>query len=341
MTRALKAEGAPTVPSRWLLRLDTVLQAVGLAALPPDPRDTASFRQYQALLDSPAAIAPTPPPAPCPPVPLRPRRLSVTEIETWMRDPYAIYARHVLRLDPLEPIDADPGAAERGSFIHTALDDFVRGHPGTLPPDALEQLEEAGRRAFGEALARPGVWAFWWPRFQRIAAWFLALESERRQRISDSLTEQRGLLTFDAPGGRFELRAKADRIDLLHAGGIALIDYKTGAIPKKMALELGFAPQLPLEAAIAEAGGFGGVAAAPVVELGFWHLSGGDPAGEICPIEDPGTRAEAARIGLARLVAAFDDPATPYLARPRPAWAPRYSDYAHLARIAEWGGEIE
>jgi len=150
-----------------------------------------------------------------------------------MRDPYAIYARHILRLKPLEPIDADPGAAERGSFIHEALDAFVRAHPHGTTDHALERLEQAGRAAFGDALARPAVWAFWWPRFLRIAAWFVDLEAERRGSIAESLTERHGSLVLPRGTGSFELTAKADRIDLLRSGGLALIDYKTGTVPSK------------------------------------------------------------------------------------------------------------
>ena len=334
LTRALRAEGAPTVPSRWLLRLDTVLQAAGLSLAPEPVGDLV------ALLDQPKSPGAVPAPCPRPPVALRPRRLSVTEIETWMRDPYAIYARHVLQLEPLDPLDADPGVAERGVFIHQALDSFLKTYPEAMPPDPVAALLTLGRAAFGEALARPGVWAFWWPRFERIARWFVELEADRRALVQRSWTERKGRLLLPAPEGDFELTAKADRIDLFEEAGLAVIDYKTGRLPSKEELALGFAPQLPLEAAIAAAGGFADVPAAPVVALCFWHLDGGDPAGEIEPAaEDPMAAADAALAGLNRLIARFDDPATPYLAQPRPGRAPRFSAYGHLARIQEWGTE--
>src|SRR5439155_2916890 len=126
-----RVEGTPTVPSRWLLRLETVLRAAGLEEALAAPQ---SILAWQALLDQPVRRARAiGPPVPRPPVAARPRRLSVTEIETWMRDPYAIYARHVLRLTALDPLDADPGAAERGRLVHSALDRFVKVHPGALP----------------------------------------------------------------------------------------------------------------------------------------------------------------------------------------------------------------
>jgi len=342
LSRAERVEGTPTVPSRWLLRLDTVLKRVGR---PDDLSDgMAEWLGWQAALDRPDQVRPCEPPAPCPPVAARPRRLSVTQVETWMRDPYAVYARHVLRLSKLDPLDADPGAADKGEFIHAALDRFVREHPGELPGDALERLLEMGREAFGPVLDRPGVYAFWWPRFQQIAEWFLAQERERRAAGMVPLaTEVTGTLTLDAPAGPFVLTAKADRIDRLPDGGLAIIDYKTGEPPSSRHIELGFSPQLPLEAAIAAAGGFGGVPGSPVGELAFWRLTGGEPAGEVKTVKgDPTALAERAQDGLSDLVAAFDDPATPYRSQPRPGWAPRYSDYLHLARVAEWsagGGE--
>jgi ATP-dependent helicase/nuclease subunit B len=338
LTRAARVEGAPTVPSRWLLRLDTVLRA---AALPELVGERGDFAAYPALLDRPAAIRPVEPPAPTPPRAVRPRKLSVTEIETWMRDPYAIYARRILRLEPLEPLDADPGVAERGQFIHAALDAFIRTYPQALPARPVDALLALGRAAFGEALARPGIWAFWWPRFERIAGWFVALEAERRPLLRGSWTEAKGRLVLD---GDFTLTAKADRIDLIGEGGLALIDYKTGTVPKSGEVLLGFSPQLPLEAAIAAAGGFEGVPALAVTELGFWRLSGGDPAGEEIALgtgeASPADLANAARQGLERLIAVFDDPNTPYRARPRPEQAPRWSGYAHLARLLEWGTEM-
>ncbi len=343
LTRASRVEGAPTVPSRWLLRLETVLRAAGAAIASELP----SVAALQSRLDEPERRIAIGPPEPRPPVSARPRRLSVTQIETWMRDPYGIYARHVLKLQALDPIDADPGAAERGELIHRALERFIRAHPAALPADAERALIEIGRETFGAALSRPGVWAFWWPRFCRIARWFVAEEGRRRTTLAESRGEVEGALTLAGPGGPFMLTGKADRIDRIRDGTLVILDYKTGGVPKPNEVERGFAPQLPLEAAIARAGGFGG-GAARVAALAYWRLSGGEPPGEVKWIaDDPAAvdaLADGAIAGLERLIARFDDPATPYRAWPRPEWAPRFTDYAHLARVKEWslsGGEAE
>jgi ATP-dependent helicase/nuclease subunit B len=335
LTRSLKTEGTPTVPSRWLLRLDSLLRAAGLRLDDGAPARLLRWQQALDRWDEPPK--PVTAPQPRPPLAARPRTLSVTAIETWMRDPYAIYARHVLGLKALDPLDADPGAAERGSFIHEALDRFVKRFPSELPANAVDELLRIGKEAFGAALERPGVRAFWWPRFERIAAWFVAVERERYRLLSGSYAEVRGQLAFGGPGGPFVLKAKADRIDRLKAGGLAIIDYKTGVTPSPDDVEAGYSPQLPLEAAMALEGAFQGVAAGPVAALGYWRLSGGDPPGEARWFEtDTAALIRAARDGLARLIAAFDDPATPYEARPRPEHAPRFSNYAHLARVLEW-----
>jgi ATP-dependent helicase/nuclease subunit B len=338
LTRAKRVDGTPTVPSRWLLRLDAVLEAAGYDRLPVSRRGIEAFPDLQARLDRPDAIEPMARPAPRPPVAARPRTLSVTAIETWMRDPYAIYAEHILKLKALDPLDADPGAAERGQWIHAALALYVQETAAAAPADPLATLLAVGRRVFAEALDRPGVAAFWWPQFERIGRWFIAEEAVRRYRIAATWTERKGEVILPGPGGSFTLRARADRIDRLVTGGLAILDYKTGLLPTKAEIEHGFAPQLPLEAMIAEEGGFDGVAAGPVAELAFWRLAGGAVPGEIRTLETEGIAA-LAKERLLALIAAFHDPGTPYIARPRPDRAPRFSDYAHLARVAEWSGE--
>lgn len=344
MTRATRVEGTPTVPSRWLLRLDTVLSAIGLEG---KLTDDAAPLDWQRLIDTPIAPVPIAPPEPRPPVATRPRKLSVTEIETWRRDPYAIYAKHILRLEALEPIDADPGAADRGIFIHDALAEFLRAYPKRLPPDAAARLVAFGKESFGEALARPGVWAFWWPRFLRIAEWVAAKETQRRPLLDEILAEMSGTHTFDGPAGKFQITCRADRIERRRDGAIALIDYKTGTIPSAGDVAQGYAPQLPLEAVIMEQGGFKEIAKATVGELAHWRLTGGDPAGEVKSVEsDPAKLRDTidrAWEGLKSYVAIFDDPTTPYRAVPIPDKAPRYSDYAHLERVKEWlaGNEAE
>ncbi len=333
LTRAARQEGAPTVPSRWLLRLDAVLRAVGLEArLGPDPEIAAAA----ALSDQPHELQPLPRPEPRPPLASRPRQLPVTEIETWRRDPYAVYAKHILRLKALDALDADPDRADLGIAIHNALAEFVRRHPHDLPAHAERELLEIGEWKFGSLLSRPSAWAFWWPRFERIARWFVAEEQARRAGIAESRSEVEGKIAIDTPGGSFTIIARADRVDQLASGELAVIDYKTGSVPRKQDIAAAIAVQLPLEGAIAAAGGFDGIAAAPVATLQHWKLGGGNPAGIVDPASDEPAALITQVLAAIRVhIARYDDPAMPYRAVPIARWRPRYSDYAHLERLTE------
>jgi ATP-dependent helicase/nuclease subunit B len=337
LTRAAHSEGVPTVPSRWLLRFDAVLRAVDLAdALGPDPSILAAADRLDA-----ARYRPLPPAAPRPPLAARPRRLSVTQIETWLADPYAIYAQHILGLVALDELDADPGRADLGIRVHAALADFVRSFPRELPQDVEAELLARGRRHFGALLTRPGAAAFWWPRFKRIAQWLAREERAHRHETTECLGECVGSLVLPGlPGGPFELTARADRIDRLASGEFLLIDYKTGAVPTRAAIEAGLAPQLPLEAAILRDGCFGAVRGTAAA-LEYWKLGGRASAGERRPLGDgdPAPLIAAALRRLRALVAEFDDPATPYLPVPVAARRPRFSDYQHLERVGK--SEVE
>jgi len=341
LTRSAKQDGVQTVPSRWLLRLQTVLEGCGLLALPEVKAawSGGDWLAWHHLLDHPKQVRAVAAPEPRPPVTARPRRLSVTAVETWMRDPYGIYARYILGLEALDPIDADPGAADYGTLIHGALERFLKEHSGALGAGALEQLLAIGREEFAAARATPGLWAFWWPRFESIAAWVVTRERARRGEIRHLHAEVKGRLEIDGPAGPFTLTAKADRIDEMSDGSLVLIDYKTGAPPTAKEVKAGFAPQLPLEAAIAAHGGFAGVAGAPVSGLLYWRLKGGAEGGQerlAATDASPTELAGEALAGLERLVELYDRQDTPYRARPHPEHAPRYSDYLHLARVKEW-----
>lgn len=344
LTRARKVDGTPTVPSRWLLRLDALLADDLRWQAMADAPELA----WGAQLDWPASIKPVEAPAPRPPVAARPRALSVTRIEAWIRDPYAIYARYVLKLKPLDPLDAPADALMRGTAIHKALEDFV--NQPELPGAA--RLEAMLVENFGELLERPMVRAFWRPRLARIATWFADYEKGRRAAGTVTVaTERKGtLILAGLPGGDFELSGTGDRIDRLADGTLAILDYKTGRAPSMNEVLAGLNPQLTLEAAIAAAGGFPGVDAAPVSELAYVRVTGNEPPGENLPLnfkrdKQPVATAAVAQEALDALrtwVVRFDDPQTPYRSRPRPQFLDYAGDYDHLARVAEWaanGGE--
>ncbi len=336
LTRAQRVEGAPSEPSRWLLRLDAVITAL---QLPSPQQASAVWIAWAQGLDHPQTEQRVAPPAPTPPLAARPSRYSVTEIETLLRDPYAIYARRILNLKRLEPLDADPGAADRGTIIHHVLDQFVSKYPHEIPLDGYQQLLEMGRLAFANLPDNPGVWAFWWPRFMRIAAWFIGVEKNRRQALERIWSEVGGSMHIETGGRRIELRTKIDRIERRLDGGLAIIDYKTGHVPSSADVARGWSPQLPLEALILMAGGVAEVPADEIVGLEYWRLSGLSPAGEVRPLKDVTALIFDATEGLQALLTTFEQPETPFMALPNPAAEPRFGDYRHLARVKEWGSE--
>ncbi|MDF1792428.1 MAG: double-strand break repair protein AddB [Thalassobaculaceae bacterium] len=341
LTRSQRVDGSPTIPSRWLLRLDTVARA-----LHSEERLISwdAPARWHALLDTPATPDPGRPPEPRPRLDQRPRKLPVTRIDTWLRDPYSIYARYILNLRKLDPLDMEVGAIERGNAIHEALDAFVRDFPRDLPPTPADVLIDYGKKSFAAHMDRPGVWAFWWPRFERVARWFVEVERERRKSLDHSATEKEGALTLPGPAGPFVLFGKADRIDKRGDGTYAIIDYKTGSNPTLSDLKSGRAPQLPLEAMILMAGGFAeqGLAAGDVASLEYWRVGGGTPPGRIDGVDTSvPDLVESARAGLEALIAAFDDESTPYHAAPDPRRSLRFNDYDHLARTGDWAAGDE
>ena len=334
LTRSTRSGGSPQVPSRWLVRLDTLLG---------DDRAMSSgdkWVQWAAQLTQPdGPPAPVKGPRPKPPVEARPDQISVTQVETWIRDPYAIYARKVLNLDVLDDIEADPGAADRGIVIHEVMDRFIRAHMDELPEDPAATLIEMGEQVFDEMVASPSVRAFWWPRFKRIAHWFADFETKRRLAgYKPILVEQRGELKLEELEREFTLIAKADRFDRDISGGLVVMDYKTGQPPTTKQVEAGLTPQLPLEAAMAICGGFKGLSeAGSISALTYVRLSGGRIAGEEKPIKvDGDAQAHEAYENLITMMHKYMDDKTPFLSRPRPMFESRFGDFDHLARVKEW-----
>jgi ATP-dependent helicase/nuclease subunit B len=336
LTRALKVEGVPTVPSRWLQRFAALVKTAGLESrLAPAP-DWVSWARER---DHAPRFDPVKPPRPLPPAEARPRKLSATRIEKWIANPYEIFARDILRLEPLKGLGGEPDPALRGQIVHRALQDFSRAHPERLPENVEEALMEIADMHFAALSGSPVVKAFWRPAFRRFARWFAATEPARRAGVKAIATEVSGALDLSSD---FRLTARADRIDIAEDGSAAIYDYKTGKVPVQKHVETLFSPQLPLEALIAEEGGFTDLGRLPVSRLVYIYASGRGEGGEESSAAKtaPGTLALLAREKLASLVARYADPNMPYDVKRRAAPAFRriydYDEYEHLARIKEW-----
>ncbi len=344
LSHAAKTGGSPAVASRFLHRLEAVAGATRWATA---KQAGARYIQYAEALDRPDEVTPIAQPAPKPPRAARPTHLSVTAIEDWLRDPYTIYARYILKLLPLEAVDMPLSAADRGSAIHDALGDFTKRYPASLPDDPEDVLRAIGESRFAPLMQRPEARALWWPRFQRIAAWFAEWELTRRAHLVRIDAEVSGKIEIPIHGDRsFILSARADRIEHLGGGRFAVLDYKTGNPPSSKQVRLGLSPQLTLESAILRNGGFAGIApGASVSELVYVRLSGNNPAGESRPVDldngktatqSPDQAADRALEELTALIRAFDDEQQGYASLDLPMWKTRYGAYDDLARIKEW-----
>jgi len=336
---ALKVGGAPAVASRFLHRIEAV---AGESRWNDARARGERYLAFAEALDRPAATRPVPQPQPKPPRAARPLRMSVTEIEDWLRDPYTIFARRILELRPLDPVDMPLSVADRGSAIHAAIGDFAQRYATELPADVAATLRRIGEQHFAPLMDRPEARALWWPRFLRIASWLAGWEHGRRQAASRVIAEIRGSMPIGLDGERtFVLSARADRIEELAGGGYAILDYKTGSPPTSRQVRAGLAPQLTLEAAILRAGGFAGIPArSNVHELAYVRVSGNNPPGEHRPIElagdDPDAAADDARAKLEALIRRFENEQQAYTSLNLSMWSTRYGDYDALARIKEW-----
>jgi ATP-dependent helicase/nuclease subunit B len=352
LSHAAKSGGAPAVASRFLHRLEAVAGKDRWEAALASGRTYLAFAQ---ALDAPDRVTPAPQPQPKPPRAARPLKLSVTAIEDWFRDPYTIYAKYILRLQPLDPVDMPLSAADRGSAIHAALGQFTQDFPANLPLDPVAALRRIGAEKFAPLMERPEARALWWPRFQRIAQWFGEWETARRLNVKTVEAETEGRMQFDLGNDRvFTLTARADRIERRTDRTFAILDYKTGMPPSNKQVTLGLSPQLTLEAAILRDGGFDGIArGASVSEVAYVQINGNNPPGRERVITFkqsdgesplmPDEAADIARAALHAFIRRFEDESEPYKSLVLPMWENRFGAYDDLARVKEWsiavGGE--
>jgi ATP-dependent helicase/nuclease subunit B len=343
LTRAARAGDAPALPSRWLQRLQTL---GGEAALQPARARGAALLDWAQGLDRAAPVPFAPRPQPKPPLDLRPTSFSVTEVETLRRDPYAVYARRILRLEKLEPLQRDPGAAERGTLFHDIVHGFALAGVDPNAPDAEARLLEIGREKFDACGLPPDIDAVWWPRFVRMAGRFVVWERTRTD-VVQRLAEARAQATPVGATGA-TLSGRADRVDLMPAGMADLLDFKTGSSPSKAQAHTLLSPQLALEGALLMRGAFADAGPRTPAGLSYVRMKANGEVEEESILVHNRQAKSAVELSaeawarLERLIAHYGSAETGYLSRALPfREGDTGGDYDHLARVREWSAGAE
>ncbi len=331
LTRPLRDADAETVPSRWLNRLTNLMEGLpsrgGPDALAAMRARGEHWLSLAAALETPVAKpGPAHRPSPRPPLAARPDRLSLTQVETLIRNPYGIYARHVLRLKRLDPLRPEADPRLRGEVLHAILEAFIR-QTGGAPADRT-LLMAITDRVLTERVGWPTARAIWRARIDRAAGAFITFSEGTGG--TPVLLEEMGTLTVADPA--FTLIGKPDRIDRLPDGSLHLIDYKTGEPPSE-AKQRSFDKQLLLAAVMAEAGAFGSIGPAPVAKISYVGIKG-----EVKTVDTVLTPEEIAAVWdeFHKLIVAYARPEQGYSARRAMFETKGHSDYDHLSRYGEW-----
>lgn len=260
LTYSSESNGSPNIPSRWLIRLENLLKGYSNnQEIFTKLYDTPYLAWVDMLDDFNVIPKPAKRPCPTPPLEARPKIISVTDAEKWIRDPYFIYSKHILKLKKLHQINANLDSAERGTIIHKLIENFTiatkSGFMGK-PHDIMHKLVDDIIKTLQD---KPILAVFLGNKLRSIATQFVDFEIERRKTLKPLMYEQKGTLSFATSQGNFTLSAKCDRIDLDKNGNTILVDYKTSSSSAHSyeQIKAGFAPQLPLQAMMIKQGGFG------------------------------------------------------------------------------------
>lgn len=335
LSRSLRDMDTPTIPSRWVLRLTNLV--AGLESQNGETALAKMRRRGKRLLDMALAIedipeiaSPAHRPSPRPPTEARPKRLSVTEIKTLIRDPYAIYAKSVLRLRKLDPVRQSPDARLAGIVIHLVFEKFMANYQGANHKDAKRLLKEIASEVIHQEVYWPLSRRLLTAKIDRVADWFLTTEKDRTTRAKEIMTEVRGGIDIGTTG--VSLVAKADRIDVTNEQAAFVYDYKTGTPPSKPE-QIHFDKQLLITAAMVERGAFEKCPPMPVLGAEYIGL-GAKPA--IIPAPLLETSTEQTWLELDQLITQYNSDDQGFTAR-RAMNKQRISgDYDHLARYGEW-----
>ena len=326
ITRATRDAAAPTIESRLLLRLNAFSGGLAESSLPALAR----------MVDgNEGAANPVARPAPAPPIAERPKAVRVTEVDELKADPFAWYARRMLGLMSLNAIDAEPGAAWRGTLVHDLLEKWA--HEDGYAPTALAKRVEA---VFGRPETHKLLRALWQPQIKQACGWI-----EEQLNALKTIGRVPALAEAD---GRIEVEGvtligKADRIDRLDDGTLAIVDYKTGTPPSPKQASQGYALQLGLIGLIAAKGGFKSLAGEPAL-FEYWKLNRDQKTRNFGGIVEASLGKDATESVLdhaeRHLIGAIDawlNGDSAFVPRLHPEWA-KYDTFDQLSRLEEWYG---
>jgi RecB family exonuclease len=331
LTRSLRSDDAETVPSRWLNRIENLLNGL------EKPDDYSWMDRLRArgedwlakvaALEEPEIAPLSIRPSVAPPVACRPERLAVTDIKHLIRDPYAIYAKRILNLKRLDSLTKSPDAPLRGTLIHDLLEAFLETAPWANAEAAKATLLDLAKERFQTTVPWPAARRMWLARVDRFSEWFITHEMIRQANIISTKTEIKGEINLPELG--FTLSGTADRIDLLKDGSAHIYDYKTGK-PPTPAQQLHFDKQLLLEVEILRRGGFSGLA--PLKAAGATYIGlDNAPSQPAAPLDETDVWSD-----FHNLIRAYQSAEQGYTARRAMLKADDSSNYDHLARYGEW-----
>lgn len=330
ITRAQKVDGTPSSPSRWWVKLETLIGHYGLLG----NVESHAYAAWAGGLDKIDEVTPCARPLPVPPLGARPKEIAITQVEKWLKDAYAFYARSVLKLKKLDEVDQDPAASDFGNDVHKVLELFAKRYPNALPENALRELLSIGHDVFARyGDFYPAVQAWWWPRFEQVAEWLLQQETKIRPQAARILPEVDGRLEVEG----VTFIGRADRLEQGSGGELAIVDYKTGSAHTKKETAEGNAVQLMLLALLAQEGKWDAdVPQGALSRLEYWIIGGGRNNGEVRAVENY----DASHLGevkekLAALVRAYQQPEKGYAANTT-SDGNKFNDYEHLTRTKEW-----
>ncbi|GAA0764706.1 ATP-dependent helicase/nuclease subunit B [Erythromicrobium ramosum] len=344
LSRSLRDAEGPTLPSRFLLRVEALLGD----DLDKEHRERAipALLPHLDRLRSPAPEYPRP--APDPSSALRDVTIKVTALDRLLGDPYQFYAQAILDLRQLQPLAADPFSdpALRGTLVHDLLDQW---HRATASDPGLA-LAPFAAGYFQDERVHPLFRALWQPRLiaalERFEQWIAADAAEKGRTVL--ATEISGEMVFEGVA----VMGRADRIDRLADGTLAIVDYKTGAPPAKKQVTSGYAMQLGLLGLIAQAGRFandktGQVVTGTPTRFEYWSLGKAKKEDGFGYQETP-VKEGSAKTGLlqedylnfhadrlAEAIRLFIKGSKPFIARENPDYK-GYNEYDQLMRLEEW-----